>query len=104
MEASGETRLLAVLDGMALVMDLSPLGNEALTSFLATTLDQVASSFGGHTGTEAVLAFTGTLGWLIGPFHLFRLKNGCLVKMAPPELLRCAPQKSPGKPLNGFTD
>ena len=96
MEASGETRLLAVLDGMALVMDLSPLGNEALTSFLATTLDQVASGFGGHTGTEAVLAFTGTLGWLIGPFHLFRLKNGCLVKMAHPNYFAVHPKNPPG--------
>jgi hypothetical protein len=75
MEASGgESRLLAVLDGMALVMDLSPLGNEALTTFLAAALDEVAPGFGGHTGTEAVLAFAGALGGLIGPFHLFRLK------------------------------
>ena len=64
-----------MLNGVTLVLELSPFGDEALTAFLAAALDQVAACFGRHTGTEPVLVFTGTLGWLICPFHLFRLKN-----------------------------
>ena len=64
-----------MLNGVALILELSPFGDEALTTFLAAALNQVTACFGRHTGTEPVLVFTGTLGWLICPFHLFRLKN-----------------------------
>lgn len=72
---SEKTGLPAVLDGVTLVVDLCTLGDETLAAFLAAALDQVTTGFGGHAGTEAVLAFAGTLRWLIGPFHLFRLKK-----------------------------
>jgi|TARA_B100000925_G_scaffold59891_2_gene40057 hypothetical protein len=63
-----------VLDSVALKLKLSPFGDEALTTFLTAALEQVAAGFGRHAGTEPVLVLTGTLGWLICPFHLFRLK------------------------------
>jgi hypothetical protein len=95
--ASEKTGLPAVLDSVTLVVDLRSLGNEALTPFLAAALDQVTTGFCCHAGTEAVLAFAGTLRWLIGPFHLFRLKNVLLLKNAAPELLHHAhdPSKNP---------
>jgi hypothetical protein len=75
MEVSrGESRLLSVLHGMTLVMNLCPFGNETLTTFLTAAFDEVAPGFGRHTGTKSVLAFAGALRGLIGPFHLFRLK------------------------------
>ena len=64
-----------MLNGVALILEFSPFRDEALTTFLAAAFNQVTASFGRHTGTEPVLVFTGTLGWLICPFHLFRLKN-----------------------------
>jgi len=83
--------LLAVLNGVTLVLELSPFGDEALTAFLAAALDQVAACFARHTGTEPVLVLTGTLGWLICPFHFFRL-NKCFVSAEYrgfPKLRRC---------------
>lgn len=53
-------RLSAVLDGVTLVLDLSTLGNEALTTLLTTALDDVTTGFGGHAGTEAVLILART--------------------------------------------
>jgi hypothetical protein len=50
-------------------MDFSTLGNEALATLLATTLEQITTRFGGHPGTETVLAFASALGRLEGPFH-----------------------------------
>lgn len=47
--------LLTVLDGVTLVLNLSTLGNEALTTFLATTLDDVTTGFSSHAGAESVL-------------------------------------------------
>lgn len=58
-----------VLGRVALVMDFSTLGNEALATLLATTLEQITTRFGGHPGTETVLAFASALGRLEGPFH-----------------------------------
>ncbi len=63
-----------MLDSVALKLKLSPFGDEALTTFLTAALEQVAAGFGRHAGTEPVLVLTGPLGWLICPFHLFRLK------------------------------
>lgn len=58
---STEPRLLPVLNGVTLVVNLSSLGNETLTALLAAALDQVASGFGCHAGTETVLALAGAL-------------------------------------------
>jgi hypothetical protein len=59
---------LAVLSGVAAVLDLDTLRNEALASFLTTAADNVAAGFGGHAGPEAELVFPCALGWLIGAF------------------------------------
>ena len=58
---SEKTGLPAVLDGVALEVDLCALRNKALTTLLATAFDQVTTRFGGHASTEAVLVFAGTL-------------------------------------------
>jgi len=50
-------------------MNLGTFGDEALATLLTTTLEQIATGFGSHPGTETVLAFTSTLGGLEGPFH-----------------------------------
>ena len=63
-----------MLDSVSLELKLSPSGYEALATFLTAALEQVAAGFGRHAGTEPVLVLAGTLGWLICPFHLFRLK------------------------------
>lgn len=63
-----------MLDGVAIVLEFCSLGNQALTSFAATTLDQVAACFRRHAGAEAVLILASALGWLVGPFHLFGLQ------------------------------
>jgi hypothetical protein len=98
-----KTELPAVLDGVTLVVDLCTLGDEALAAFLAAALDQVTTGFGGHTGTEAVLAFAGTLRWLIGPFHLFRLKK-CLTFQKIHHPNRFAVRiKSPEEPVAGLS-
>jgi len=64
----GEENL--VLLGVPLVMDLGAFWNQALAAFLATTANDVAPALGSHPGTEAVLAFSSALGWLVSPFHL----------------------------------
>lgn len=54
---------------MALVLKLSPFGDEALATLLTATLDQVTTRLRLHAGTKTVLAFAGAFGWLISPFH-----------------------------------
>ena len=62
---SRAVRLVAVLGDVALEVKLSTFRNQAFAAFLATALDDVASSLGGHTGAETVLLFTGTFGGLV---------------------------------------
>ena len=61
-----------MLGGVAGVLKLDALRNEALAAFLTTAADDVATGFGGHAGTETELVFTGALGWLISA-----LAHGC---------------------------
>jgi len=58
-----------VLLDVAFEMNFSTLGKKAFTPFLAATAQRVATSFGAHAGTEAVLALAGAFRWLIGAFH-----------------------------------
>lgn len=58
-----------MLLGVALEVDLGTLGEKALTALLAAAAECVASGLGAHARAEAVLAFAGALGWLIGAFH-----------------------------------
>ena len=67
--------LRVVLNRVALVLKLGTLGNEALTTFLTTTLDQVPTGFGRHAGTESVLILASSHGRQVGAFHLFRVKS-----------------------------
>lgn len=61
-----------VLHRVALILEFGTLGNEALPSLLATTLDEVAAGFGRHASAKTVLVLARALRWLVGPFHLFR--------------------------------
>jgi hypothetical protein len=54
---------------VALVVVLSAAWDEALSAFLATLANDVATGLGAHAGTETVLVLTRSLGWLKGPFH-----------------------------------
>lgn len=54
---------------VALKVDLGTLRKKALASFLTTAFEAVTTSFSAHTCAEAVLAFAGALGWLVGAFH-----------------------------------
>lgn len=58
-------KLSAVLRDVTLEVKLCAFRNQALAALLAAAFDDVASSFGGHTGTETVLLFTGTLGGMV---------------------------------------
>ena len=58
-----------MLNRVALVIVLSAAWDEALTAFLATLTNDVATGLGAHAGTETVLVLTRSLGWLKGPFH-----------------------------------
>lgn len=57
-----------MLGGVALVLELDTLRNEALAAFLAAAAKNVAAGFGGHAGAETELGFAGALGWLIRAF------------------------------------
>ena len=67
-----QAALPAVLDGMALILQVCTFRNQALAAFAAAALDQITSGLGGHTCTKTVLVFASSLRWLVGPFHLFR--------------------------------
>jgi len=54
---------------VALEVNLGPFWKETLASFAATALDDAASSFGCHAGTETVLLLAGALGRLVCHFH-----------------------------------
>ena len=62
-------------------MDLNTLRQEALASTLTTTVQDGATAFGLHAGTEAKLAFARALGWLVGALHVvkrsFKSRTGC---------------------------
>jgi hypothetical protein len=62
---SHAVHLSAVLRDVTLEVKLCAFRDQALTTLLAAAFDDVASSFGGHTGTETVLLFTGTLGGMV---------------------------------------
>lgn len=65
----GHLGSLGVLLDVTLEVDLGTLWKKALASFLTATAEAVTTSFSAHAGAEAVLAFAGALGWLIGAFH-----------------------------------
>jgi hypothetical protein len=57
---------------MTLVMELCSLGNQTLTTFLPTALDNRTPILRLHSGAKSVLALTAALGGLISAFHSFR--------------------------------
>lgn len=57
--------LLPVLNGVTLVWQFRPLGQQALTAPLAATLENAPTCLGGHASPEAVLALADTFGGLI---------------------------------------
>jgi len=73
---SHAVHLSAVLRDVTLEVKLRAFWNQALTAFLTAAFDDVASSLGGHTGTETVLLFTGTFGGLVSA----EAHGGILVK------------------------
>jgi len=54
-----------VLRDVTLEVKLSTLGNEAFAALLAAAFDAIAASLRGHAGTESVLLFACTFGWLV---------------------------------------
>jgi hypothetical protein len=58
-----------MLLGMALKGHFRAFADQTLATFLATAAQDRATSFGGHTGTEAVLLLTGTLRRTISRAH-----------------------------------
>lgn len=54
---------------VTLEVDFCTLWKKALAALGATTTKAVTTCFGAHTGAEAVLTFTDSLGWLISAFH-----------------------------------
>ena len=58
-----------VLNGVALEVNLGTFWEEALATLAATLVQNIATSLGGHTGTEAVLLLASALGWLKGTLH-----------------------------------
>ena len=54
-----------MLRDVALEVKLRSLGDEALAALLAAAFDAIAASLRGHAGTESVLLFAGTFGWLV---------------------------------------
>ncbi len=59
------TDLTPVLDGVALIMNLSTLGQKTLPTFGTTAAENGAAVFRGHAGTESKLALAAALGRLI---------------------------------------
>lgn len=57
--------LLPVLNGVPLVRQFRPLGQQALTTPLAAMLENAPPCLGGHAGPEAVLALADAFGGLI---------------------------------------
>ena len=51
------------------VMPVNALRKQAFAAALAAARESGATSFGPHPGTETVLAFPRSLGWLIRAFH-----------------------------------
>jgi hypothetical protein len=68
--------------GVAGVVNLNALRQEALTATLATAGKDGATALGLHTGTETELAFAGPLGRLIGAFHIRKSSGVGLKKEA----------------------
>jgi len=54
---------------MTLEMNFSALGKKAFATLGAAFAKDIATCFGAHAGTEAVLTFADTLGWLVSAFH-----------------------------------
>jgi hypothetical protein len=67
LEASSPNQ--SVLIGVALEVDLSTFGDQALASFGATTTDDITTAFRRHTGAKTMLALAAAFGRLIGAFH-----------------------------------
>ena len=66
-----------MLDGVARVLKLNTLGDEALAAFLAAAADDVTAGVGRHAGAETELGFAGALGGLISAFaHGGNLSGG----------------------------
>ncbi len=59
-EAHRSTALPAVLNRVTLILNLSAFRNKALTTFLATALNDVATGLSCHAGAESVLIFART--------------------------------------------
>jgi hypothetical protein len=57
--------LRVVLDGVALVVNLSTLRKKAFATLATAIGENAASCLGGHAGTEAVLLFARALGGLV---------------------------------------
>jgi hypothetical protein len=55
---------------MACVVDLNALRHQALATALAASSQSCSAAFGFHPGAEPELPFPGTLGSLIGSFHV----------------------------------
>jgi len=51
------------------VMPLDAFRQQAFAAALPPTRKGRATAFGTHPGTEAVLTFACSLGWLVSPFH-----------------------------------
>lgn len=54
--------------GVAAVLQLDALRNQAFAAFLAAAAEDVAAGFGGHAGAETELILAGALGRLVGAF------------------------------------
>lgn len=63
---SPATRSGAVLGDVALEVEFSSLGNEALTTLLAAAFDAITAGLGGHACTETMLLFARALSGLVG--------------------------------------
>jgi hypothetical protein len=62
---------------MALEGNLSTFADQALAAFLATAVQNRATSFGGHASTETMLLLAGALGRTIGRAHD---SNDCVIE------------------------
>jgi hypothetical protein len=59
---------------MPRVVPVDPFWEQPLAAALASARESGATALGPHPGTETVLTFPRSLGWLIGAFHeVYRL-------------------------------
>lgn len=77
---SATALLGVVLNGVALEVNLGPFGQETLAAFAAALVQDIATGFSSHAGSEAVLLLADTLRGLEGSLHSGLCLKSCCRK------------------------